>query len=548
MLADAYNLPIFLGQNAIFGHLTEEQLGLVIETAQQRLYPKGKQIYELGNDAAEFFLIYSGRVQLIRLVDGITEYDATLEPSDWFGEEALGVTPLRQTTTSAIEDTIVLVFDADVLNALRLDLPLLDMRLRRLQESFTLMWSAPIGWRQPGEAIYFIARRHFFFLLTHMLPPAGVLFLALITLVLWRVVLPDILTPLLVAGLLAAVAAAWGIWNYIDWSNDYYIITDRRIIYLEHIILLYDSRSEAPLDAILAVSHRTGLVGRWLGFGNITVKSYTGTVRFLHIARPQEVQAFIQTMLLRARQQQRRQQTASIDSTIQERLNPPPPATTPSPDANGAEDAEVEFQPGVLQTLLARLFHIRLEVNGVITYRKHWFILLLNIWAPTLILLGLLVALILNIVGILTFISLVGMLALVFLLGLVVSIWWLYQYVDWRNDVYVVTNDEIVDVYKKPLGTETRKAAPIKNILSIEYRRLGFIGYLLNYGTVFIKVGETTFDFDYVFNPSEVQRELFQKFSEFKYREKQAEEQAEAQRMADWIERYDHYRQQNQQE
>jgi hypothetical protein len=31
-----------------------------------------------------------------------------------------------------------------------------------------------------------------------------------------------------------------------------------------------------------------------------------------------------------------------------------------------------------------------------------------------------------------------------------ISIWWLYRYVDWRNDIYIVTLDSILDIERKP--------------------------------------------------------------------------------------------------
>ena len=135
---------------------------------------------------------------------------------------------------------------------------------------------------------------------------------------------------------------------------------------------------------------------------------------------------------------------------------------------------------------------------------------------------------------------------MVLFVGFIIFLWWGYEYWDWTNDVYIITNEQLIDVDKRPLGTETRKAAPLKNILSIEYQRQGVIGNIFNFGTVFIKVGETTFTFDYVHDPRRVQRELFNRFSEVKERERKAEEQADHKRMADWIEQYDKWRQQQQ--
>jgi hypothetical protein len=184
------------------------------------------------------------------------------------------------------------------------------------------------------------------------------------------------------------------------------------------------------------------------------------------------------------------------------------------------------------------MFRLRYEKGNVIVYRTHWFILLKKTWLPGLILLGLGAALILRILNYYTFPSLSASIGLSVVLGLTIGLWWLYNYVDWRNDHYVITSDQLVDVNKKPLGREERRAAPLKNVLSIEFERLGLIGLLLNFGTVYIRVGEATLTFDFVYNPAEVQRELFNRLAARDYKEKQEERLSADKNIADWIEAY----------
>jgi hypothetical protein len=81
--------------------------------------------------------------------------------------------------------------------------------------------------------------------------------------------------------------------------------------------------------------------------------------------------------------------------------------------------------------------------------------------------------------------------------------------VDWRNDIYQVTDKNIFDIERRPLGTEVRKSAPLENILSLEHERIGLLGYLLNYGNVTINVGETRFVFLGVHDPAGVQQDVF---------------------------------------
>ena len=75
-------------------------------------------------------------------------------------------------------------------------------------------------------------------------------------------------------------AVLWGIWNWIDWGNDYYIVTDQRVVWVEKVIWLYESRDEAPLTTILAVNTTSTFLGRWLHYGSVIVKTFTGEITF----------------------------------------------------------------------------------------------------------------------------------------------------------------------------------------------------------------------------------------------------------------------------
>jgi hypothetical protein len=117
---------------------------------------------------------------------------------------------------------------------------------------------------------------------------------------------------------------------------------------------------------------------------------------------------------------------------------------------------------------------------------------------------------------------------------------------DWHNDLYIISIDQVVDVNKKPLGHEERQAAPIKNILSIEFRRIGILGLLLNFGTVYIRIGDRQLTFDNVARPSDVQRELFHRLAEVNAEEKKSQIEAEKQRLGDWFASYSEWARKNQ--
>jgi hypothetical protein len=103
-----------------------------------------------------------------------------------------------------------------------------------------------------------------------------------------------------------------------------------------------------------------------------------------------------------------------------------------------------------------------------------------------------------------------------------------YKTLDWANDRYQLTEKEIVDLDKKPLGEETRRSAPLENILSLDYKRVNIIQRTLNFGTVIINVGDARFDFEMVVNPSMVQREIFEHY--YAAKQKKGEEEAQRRR------------------
>jgi hypothetical protein len=83
-----------------------------------------------------------------------------------------------------------------------------------------------------------------------------------------------------------------------------------------------------------------------------------------------------------------------------------------------------------------------------------------------------------------------------------------------------------------------RRSAPLENVLSIEYERRGFWGFLFNFGTVYITVGNTRLTFDFVYNPSEVQQDIFYRMGERLEQLRQYEIDTERERISEWIASY----------
>ena len=116
--------------------------------------------------------------------------------------------------------------------------------------------------------------------------------------------------------------------------------------------------------------------------------------------------------------------------------------------------------------------------------------------------------------------------------------WLVWEYLDWSNDIFKVTPEEIIDLDKTPLGSEERRSAQIENILSTEYQRIGLMGYLLNYGTVYITVGGTKLEFQDVLDPAGVQADINRRRMARIAKKSEDTANVERERMAVWLAAY----------
>lgn len=524
-----------LRQLSLFQGLSEAQLAGIAESVPTLALSKDELIYEQGSQADSFYIILSGRVQLTRISRQGEESLGILDEGDYFGQEALEAELLRQTHATALTDVILLVFDSAFLNEQIDRYPILAKRFLLIRRSFHHFLNLTFPWLAPRETIYYIGRRSGYYLVPRLIVPALII-LILLPLWIYLYALLHMMIFFILTLITALVAVGWVAWVVFDWSNDYSIITNRRVLFQEKIALIYDSRQEVPLDAILADDVTTSQIGRWLGYGDVIIRTFTGALTLPGVDLPSEVKILLDNRRDRAKLHAQRNKTQNIRRTIRQHIGLEDGEQPVS--ASESQEVPKSIHTGSLPNALSDLFMLRTEVNGVITYRTHWFILLGKIFLPTLFLFLTLTLLILRLVNVFKLLTLSSTVLLCLLLFLIFGLWWLYQYVDWRNDRYIISEKELIDIYKRPLGVEQKRTAPLENILSIDYERPNLIHLILNFGTVFIRVGEASLTFNNVFNPSEVQREIFERLYNKKLQKQKQEDETDQQRLAEWLEIY----------
>ena len=358
-------------------------------------------------------------------------------------------------------------------------------------------------------------------------------------------------TTAIAFGVVALVfVLGWIAWRVIDWGNDYFLVTDQRVVWLEKVIGLYDSRTEAPLAEVLSVGVETDIVGRALDHGNVLVRTFVGVIPFKHVHHPHQAAHMVEEYWHRTQKVSEHAEKEAFKDALRQRLG----LLQPSQEEKSPPKEEKKTtpkRPNFLKIFVVNLFKQRIEEGDKITYRKHWYVFLKQVFIPSAILLALLGLTITRLYVLasspdLAFIQTlpdgtrgVDTIAVSLpLLMIPVFGWWVYQYIDWTNDIFRVTSDQIFDIDKKPFGSEQSRAAPLDNILATRYERIGFLGYILNFGTVYIDVGSTQFAFEDVLDPAIVQSDIDRRRLKRISFKKAAERETERNRMADWMATY----------
>ncbi len=527
---------LFLKKVHLFHGLDDKQLASIAAQLQEHEpCEAGETIIRQGEYGETLFFIYKGRVELTYRHGRRSHTLATLGSGDCFGEETVLKQRPYLATAKALQPCHLLVLSRRDLLALLKMAPRLRARLEIAISSRNLARKKRFSWLQPDETMYFLARKHPLQLWKALLRP---IFFSIIFLVL--VLLFYLFAPVswieAVIGIGMFGFLLWAGWNYQDWRNDYYLVTNRRVVWVERVLGIYDSRQESPLTTILSVGVETHQLGRVLDFGDIIVRTFVGRIVFNEVRHPYEVAALIERHWTRSREAAHKEDITTTQRIIREKLYPAQAA--PEPEVSSASVAASPPHSPRWRRVLSNFLRVRFEEKeGVITYRKHYIVLLQQTWpAACLSLVALALAFYFWLSPAR---SAVGGLGWFFMAIAVLGIgWWIYEYVDWSNDKFQVTQDQIFDIDRRPFGHEERKAAALENILSTEHHRRTLWQVLFNYGNVYITVGSTQMVFEDVANPSVVQQDIDQRRLAQLERKRQAETARERERMAEWIAAY----------
>ncbi len=346
--------------------------------------------------------------------------------------------------------------------------------------------------QRPDEKVLFMKRRHWFVLLLWTVPLLLLLFVmfGIGLLIGVAVELNPVIWALVILALIA-LPTGMLVWRILDWENDHYILTNRRVIHIERVYFLFESRQEAPLSKVQDVTFVMPTpLHNVLDFGDVVAETAApeGQIIFEAIPKPREIQA----QILRA-------------AGLREH------GRVPGEQPEGFSFWRLLRAMG---EFLARMLYPVYPRHGVIIWRKHWFVLLKALVSPAvgMLLTGVFISVAL---GLEAPQIVVLILSLVFLL---LVAWLVFRVIDWHNDIYILTADRVIDIEKRPFTREFRREANMGMIQNVSYEQPSFISKVLNFGNVRLETAGTLgeFTFDNVPRPREVQSEITRRLAAYR--------------------------------
>ncbi len=532
MPASSDSFTQFLRESALFSALPDEDLPVIADALVMVELPAGEILFEEGEEVDGLFLVETGKLTGF---DQEQQFSRPYQRGDILGLATSYSANQHHETIQAQTTSRVWFLSGTNIHQIGADRPEFAESLTVLANSQVMIRRLPMPWLETDEKVSLIARKHPVFLFFALLPPL----LVFVAILIGLNFLQAQFAMLALVGMVIAflICAIWLLWNINNWANDYYLITSKRMVWVERVSGFYESRQEAPLATLISVGVKTTQLGALIGFSDVMVRTFIGDIRFERVAHAKTISKLIESFWSKSKHVDLELDAIAIRKALRDKFGK-------SADEVTSEELEEEYgidnqmpQPeiGFVEWLFSDFLKVRYEMGGSITYRKHWIILIKKIFLSLLgmvLSVAFIIALVTrNITGINY-----GMaLTLASFLMLACFLIMIYQYVDWRNDIFQLTPNQVIDLDRKPFGRESRRAAPLENILSIEYERRGLIPMLFNFGTVYITVGNTQLTFNNVHQPSKVQQDIFSRIGKHTQEKENRQVLQERDRIAQWF-------------
>jgi uncharacterized membrane protein YdbT with pleckstrin-like domain len=538
----------FLARLSLFKNLDDEALDALTSIAREYEFDQGAVLAYQRDVADKLYIVRRGRL-FARTVDerGIVRDTQPYEAGDRFKDIWLFLPQAHGATVKATSDGRVIVIDhedflrflhhyPDALDALE---PVFDdtgelqagLEPGAWEEALKLQAGVAPQADQPGALVEYWSRRSRWLLLLKVLPLFALyfLFMALFfflrgSLPLLTLQMPSIVIPTFLTLFFGALIAFY----WLDWRNDYFIITESHIIHSEFSLTpgsIGRLEQSTPIDRVQSVEvEKPNLLSNILNIGavRITTAAHTGVLYFDYLDDPIVVRDTISRLRQLVRELDAGREQATLRGILEEHFQVGQAVTEVVP---GEDEIYPPFKANAswLQRLRDR-YSARVVQGDVVTYRRHPIVLLGYVRFPLALLILVTAAVIILRFGYsleLGFFWLAPGGLWLFAFG-----WFIWMVEDWRNETFQVTRNYVIDIDRSPFGTgESRKQAPLTNVQNVNADRPGLLPTLFNYGNVYIETAGATADitFESVMKPNQVQQDIFERREQLRRQQQRQE-------------------------
>jgi hypothetical protein len=541
------NITAKLRKAKLFEPLSTAELAYIAEKGHSVEYKCGDKIIAKGDTDKTFYVIVVGQVRVwVGDDSGVPHLLNYHWTGDFFGEMAPLNDAPRAANVDVVDDVELIAFDLEGFERIskhsQISNYLSTWGHERIEKSIQ-----PFEGKHWDEISIIVAHKSWFALARVVLFPATVTLLTLATfglLVAYSRVSFELLVSLVIA--VTVGMGLWIFWMYEDWRNDDLIVTSKRVIHIERVLVppFPIERHEASLFQVQDITTRN--LGLWTSLFNVqTLEIKTagaGTIQFPYLDSADDIrnQIFEARVLARARRQG--QDYSHIRQKLFTEINRPTSEVMPL--ESGEETPVTPERKGLIKLVDYLVPRMRVVKQDQIIWRKHWIILLQEAGLAALV-----VVLSVTLLGVgfvrPGFLGRIPLHLTVAVPAVAVAVsfaWYLWHYDGWRNDVYIVTNERIIDIEGSPfhLQKESRREGTFDVIQNTDYSSPNWIFRVLRIGDVTIDTAaeQKAFTFTSVPRPEEVQQEIFKRLTAFKERQEQAERERRYSEYTRWFGEY----------
>lgn len=548
-----------LQQIPLFKNLPETHLAALAGIAVREHFNPGERLVVQGDLGNRFFLVDSGLVNLrqtdqfgiersVGVVPTPPSPKSVEPPKRYFGDQMFTTQEPFPFHVDAVRPTDIFVITRENYDALVKQIPGIPHRLgfiRAAEKKRTHGYA----WVTTGEMVAIVERKHWWALLPSIAPVGILIVIALVLLFVLSFALVTEMLQWVVLGAVVLVLLVFAYQLY-DWRNDEYIVTNQRVAHVERVLVRLELRESIPIEKVLGVTLERKFPAAYFGCSTVIVQTAgreEGNVTFEFIAHAEKIRKMIEAEQERVRARQVAEERDRFRQSIRQELR-----HYLMPDAVAAERAAQQALSAapkplhpkttrhLIQSWVASWLNLELREPGRTTWRKHWIVLVRQTgrWFAGLVVLDVIAALMatnraLQFPGY----WLGGLVALLILLGLL-----LWEWEDWRNDIYAVTDGQVIDTEARPFGLGSKSTtAPLDQVQDIRVEVPGALAFFLNYGNVKIETAGQSGQmvFYSIHNPRDAQEEIFRRLETFRTRRAERETSMRSRTVIDALVAYD---------